>query len=150
MGDYRLSRAPCTLITRDLGSCVGVAIYSPQMSAGGLIHVAMPDSGFGSQNPAAHADVAIAAVIRQLEAFGAVRTFMVVKIAGGSNMFGFKVIPEMDIGARNVACVREVLARERLSIHAEDLVPDRPRTMVLDLRNGRVSLKTAGEIYRIM
>lgn len=150
MGEYRLARAPCSLITRDLGSCVGVSIYNAHTQAGGLIHVAMPDSGLGSNNPTAHADIAITAVIQQLEAFGAVRTFMEVKIAGGSNMFGFEVCPEMDIGARNVKCVREVLARERLQIREEDVMLDHPRTMALDLRNGRVLLKTAGEVYRIM
>jgi chemotaxis protein CheD len=129
---------------------VGISIYSQHVQAGGLIHIAMPDSGLGAQNPAAHADVAISAVVEQLEAFGAVRTFMEVKIAGGSNMFGFHVCPEMDIGARNIASVREVLARERLQIKEEDVVLSHPRTMVLDLRSGRVLLKTGGEIYRIM
>ena len=150
MGEYRLARAPCSLITRDLGSCVGVSIYSPHIQAGGLIHIAMPDSGWGASNPAAHADVAIVAVVLQLEVLGAIRTFMEVKIAGGSNMFGFDVIPEMDIGARNVACVRDVLASERLRIKDEDVVLDHPRTMALDLKDGRVLLKTAGEVYRIM
>lgn len=149
-GEYRLARAPCQLVTRDIGSCVGVALYSPHRRAGGLIHVVMPDTGHGAPHPTAHADVAIGAVVRQLESFGAVRTFLEVKIAGGSNMFGFEVSREMDIGARNVASVRRALAAEGLRMTAEDVELHHPRSMLLDLASGAVVLRTAGAVYRVM
>jgi chemotaxis protein CheD len=110
----------------------------------------MPDSGRGAQTPIAHADVAIVAVVLQLEALGALRNFLEVKMAGGSNMFEFEVCPAMNIGARNVASIREVLAEQGLQVTDEDVVMNFPRSMTLDLDTGRVLLGTAGEIYRIM
>jgi len=150
MGEYAVGIAPGAIRTSNLGSCVGVAIYDAYTQVGGLAHIVLPDKGGRGFKPAAHADVAIPAMVHALEALGAVRMFMVAKLAGGGNMFGFEVTPAMDIGARNVECVRDVLRNELIRIVAEDLLGNHPRCMMLDLGTGTVILQTRGEHYRSM
>ena len=42
MGDYKTARGEKKLMTKDLGSCVGVALRDPQTGVGGLLHVMLP------------------------------------------------------------------------------------------------------------
>ena len=42
MGDFKTARGEQKLFTKDLGSCVGVAVRDPQTGVGGLLHVMLP------------------------------------------------------------------------------------------------------------
>ncbi len=44
IGEYKSSRAPRSLVTIALGSCVGIALYEPRSRIGGLSHIMLPDS----------------------------------------------------------------------------------------------------------
>jgi len=150
VGEYAVSAAPNILTTSGLGSCVGVAIYEARLQAGGLAHIASPDKGGLGMQPTGHADIAVPAMVADLEAMGGVRTFMVAKLAGGGEMFGFEVTDMMDIGKRNLYAVRDVLAGEMVRIVAEDVRGNRPRSMVFDLASGEIVLESLGETYRLM
>ena len=43
MGDYKTARGETKLMTKDLGSCVGVALRDPHTGVGGLLHVMLPN-----------------------------------------------------------------------------------------------------------
>jgi len=148
-GAYVVSRAPNVLRTSGLGSCVAVAMYEARLQAGGLAHVSNPCEGEESRNPQAHADVAIPAMVAELEAMGAVRTFMVAKLAGGGEMFGFEVSDQMDIGKRNLQSVLDVLEKARIRVGGRDVLGNRPRSMMFDLTSGEVVVESMGETQRI-
>jgi len=150
MGEYAVGCEPSVLVTGNIGSCVGIAIYDAHIRSGGLAHVAFPGMGKDCPRANAHADVAIEAIVMELENMDGIRAFMVAKIAGGSNMFGFEVAPEMDIGARNVATVRSILTKNRIPLVAEDVSEDLSRSMTLDLRNGKVVINSLGVVHREM
>lgn len=49
MGDYKTSRGEKKLLTKDLGSCVGVAVRDPRTGVGGLLHVMLPDHSIAKE-----------------------------------------------------------------------------------------------------
>jgi len=150
MGEYVVGTAPDVLTTSGLGSCVGVAIYEACLQAGGLAHVSDLGDGAESQNPQAHADIAIPAMVAELEAMGGVRTFMLAKLAGGAEMFRLEVSEQMDIGKRNLRSVLDALENEMVRVVGQDVLGDRPRSMVFDLATGEVVVDSIGETYRIV
>ena len=88
MGDYKTSKGEKKLMTKDLGSCVGVAVRDPQTGVGGLLHVMLP-ARVDPNDPKVfkYADSGIRETLRKLTAFGLVKSRTVVKIAGGAKMF---------------------------------------------------------------
>ena len=61
MADYKVGRAPDTLISYGLGSCIGISLYDPQTKIGGLLHIMLPDSNQSraNENRAKFADTGI-------------------------------------------------------------------------------------------
>ena len=59
------------------------------------------------------------------------------EMKGGGSDFG-------NIGQRNAAMVKKVLMEERLRISAEDTGGSYARTMLLDVNNGDVVIRTVG------
>ena len=70
---------------------------------------------------------------------------MICKIAGGAKMFEMKGPGGLgNIGDRNAQMVKRVLAAEGLRIMGEDTGANYARTMLLDVENGKVSIRCAG------
>ena len=44
MADLKVGRAPDSLTTLGLGSCIGLTLYDPVTKIGGLVHYMLPDS----------------------------------------------------------------------------------------------------------
>lgn len=68
-----VAKAPNTIRTSGLGSCVGVVLYDESKGIAGLIHVMLPDSQLGrtdSINVAKFADTGIPAMVNQLKQEG--------------------------------------------------------------------------------
>lgn len=145
MADLKVGCAPDTLISYGLGSCVGIAIYDSMTKVGGLAHIMLPDStqSRSGENVAKFADTAIPTLIQEAVKLGAMRSRLVVKIAGGSQMFSFSSSSDiMRIGERNSEAVRAVLKKEGLRINAEDVGGNYGRTVELLLDTGTYRIKT--------
>lgn len=145
MADLKVGRAPDTLISYGLGSCVGIAIYDSVAQVGGLAHIMLPDSlqSRGGENPAKFADTAIPLLIKNIIQLGALQKRLVAKIAGGSQMFTFSSSNDiLRIGERNAEAVRTVLKKEGIKILAEDVGGNHGRTVELILASGIYKIKT--------
>ena len=44
MADLKVAKAPDSLITLGLGSCIGLTLYDPVLKLGGMVHYMLPDS----------------------------------------------------------------------------------------------------------
>ena len=44
MADLQVAKAPDSLITLGLGSCIGLTLYDPVTKIGGMVHYMLPDS----------------------------------------------------------------------------------------------------------
>jgi len=145
MADYKVGRAPASLISYGLGSCVGVTLYDSSTKVGGLLHIMLPDStqARSNENPAKFADTGIPLMLNEIIALGAVRSRVVAKIAGGSQMFKFANATDiMRVGERNAQAVKVALKDLNIRIIADDTGGNYGRTVELQLETGVYRIKT--------
>lgn len=139
-------KAPNTIRTSGLGSCVGVVLYDESKQIAGLIHVMLPDSSLGRSdalNVAKFADTGIKALIDLLKLEG-VHTFKLkAKIAGGAQMFQFSSDKDsMRIGPRNVEAVKAELRKNSIPLVAEDTGGNSGRTIEFDPVTSKLNIRT--------
>lgn len=145
IGDLKVCRVPDVLVTYALGSCVGICLLDSTAGVGGLSHIMLPDSTAGvngASAPMRFADTAIPLLIREMEKLGASRGRLRAKIAGGATMFAI-ANDKFNIGDRNVAKVKEMLAKERIPILAEDTGADYGRTLFFYPETGIMEIRAA-------
>ena len=145
MADLKAGKAPDSIISYGLGSCVGIALYDPQTKVGGLAHIMLPDStqARSNENPAKFADTGLAIMLKDVLDLGASRSRLVAKLAGGAQMFQFANATDiMRVGQRNADAVKKVLAELNIRVIAEDTGGNYGRTVQIDLDNGVYKIKT--------
>ena len=145
MADYKVGRAPDTLISYGLGSCIGISLYDPQTKIGGLLHIMLPDSNQSraNENRAKFADTGIPDMLEELIRMGAARSRLVAKLAGGSQMFAFANASDiMRVGLRNASASKEILKKLSIPIVGEDTGGNYGRTVQIDLSTGVYKVKT--------
>ena len=145
MADYKVGRAPSTLISYGLGSCIGISLYDTQAKVGGLLHIMLPDSTQArpTDNPAKFADTGLPLMLKDVLELGASRTRLVAKIAGGAQMFAFANATDiMRVGARNAEAAKKILKEMNIRLLAEDTGGNYGRTVQINLNDGAYKVKT--------
>ena len=148
MADLKTAKAPDTLTTLGLGSCIGIALWDPTTKIGGLAHIMLPDSTKirNNSNIAKFADTGIVELVRQMEALGVPRRRMVAKIAGGAKMFEVSGMTSVgNIGEKNAIASKKTLQELGIPILAEDTGLNYGRTVELDCSNGDYIIKAVGK-----
>ncbi len=147
ISDANVSNNPQDILeTLSLGSCIGVCLYDPATTIGGMLHYQLPSStmnpGRAKQNPLMFADTGMTFLIDKMLALGVNKKRIQVKIAGGAAMdtgpHGF------DIGKRNYLAIKKVLWQHGMFIDAEDVGGSSPRNMYMDIEDGTVKIKVNG------
>ncbi len=142
MGEIKVSkRAGEELVARGLGSCIALALIDRQSGVAGMAHIVLPESSGSEKEPGKFADLAVPALIKQMQQAGAVTRRLDAVLAGGARMFE---LGEMEIGARNVAAVKSGLARAGVKVRAADTGGNQGRTLRLTVGEFAVSVKEAG------
>lgn len=148
VGEIACAGAGQVLITRALGSCVGVTLWDPRLNIAGMAHVmlpAAPERVTGRRQR--FADLAIPDLLEQLQGLGVSKRRLVAKIAGGSSMFkGESGIDS--IGDRNVAAVLEQLEAQGISVRAADTGGSHARTIELRLDTGVLLVRSYAQGMR--
>ncbi len=145
MADYKVGKAPSTLISYGLGSCIGISVYDPHSKVGGLLHIMLSDStqSRSTDNPAKFADTGIPLMIKDVVAAGGVQRRLVAKLAGGAQMFSFANATDiMKVGEKNAIAAKAMLKKMGIPIIAEDTGGTCGRTVSIDLNNGDYTVKT--------
>jgi chemotaxis protein CheD len=129
-----------------LGSCIGVAAYDPAVKVAGMAHVMLSDSSMSTApGPAGkYADTAIPALVEEMVRLGADPGRLVIKIAGGAQMFASGG-GNLNIGARNAVAVRAALTAAGLKVKAADTGGTNGRTLELWVADGRTTDRVAGK-----
>jgi chemotaxis protein CheD len=142
MGEIEVSkRTGEELVARGLGSCIGLALIDRLSGVAGLAHIVLPESAGADKEPGKFADLAVPALVAQMQKAGAVTRRLEAVLAGGARMFE---LGEMDIGARNAVAVKAGLTRAGLRVRAADTGGNRGRTMRLTVGEFEVTVKEAG------
>ena len=136
-----------SLVTYSLGSCLGVAIYDPELHVGGMAHFMLPLSTLDSEKartrPFMYVDIGMVLFLEALFQLGVRKDRCIVKVAGGSQVLDTHDI--FRIGQRNYTVLRKILWKNGLLLKGEDVGGSLSRTMRLDLADGRVTIKNHGE-----
>ena len=149
LGEIAVSKKPeDVLVSLGLGSCVCVAAYDPKSGVAGMAHIVLPDSGGDERRRSPKfADIAIPELFEQMKKIGGASKGLVIKLAGGAQMM-MATAPgstQMNIGARNIEAVKDLLKKAGLRVNAEDLGGNHGRTVRLMAETGQITVSTAGK-----
>ena len=146
IADMKLAKGSGILITYALGSCIGLCFHDPRIKLGALLHVMLPlNMETGRKNPLKYADTGIRETLRQMEAQGASRSRITVKIAGGAKMFEVNGGNLGNIGQRNIESVHTILRKEGVRLLGEYVGGSVARTMLFDVDSGQSCIRSYGK-----
>lgn len=153
MADLNICKAPDTIITVGLGSCIGLTLYDPIKKIGGMVHYMLPDSTAISNNSnrAKFADTGIQDLLKKMLSAGANRNCLVAKIAGGAKMFGSAQISGIgNIGERNAIAAKKMLQMLNIKLVAEDTGLNYGRTVELHCDTGDFHIRAVKKPVKII
>jgi chemotaxis protein CheD len=148
VADMKLSNSPGdVLITHALGSCIGIAIYDPVATVGGILHFMLPDSAVNpvraQESPWMFGNVGIPNFFKQAYELGAVKARLIIKVAGGAQFLDEKEF--FAIGKRNHTMMRKLFWQNGILTKAEHVGGTISRTLYMEMSTGRVWISTAGQ-----
>lgn len=138
------------IVARVAGSCLAVTGHDPVAGVGGILNAMLPNSDVNSKaassNPMIFIDRGFPLFISELNAHGAIRSRLIIKIAGaaetesGRNFFS--------VGSRNLIALRLMLRRFGLEITAGDTGGYERRELCLDIGSGSAwTVSSMGESH---
>lgn len=145
IADLNVAKPPDILVTYALGSCVGICLYDAATHVAGLSHILLPSSQQmpGNNTPMKFADTAIPLLVARMTKIGARQPNLKAKIAGGAQMFAASGNASIaNIGARNVAAVKETLARLHIPIVKEDTGANYGRTLLFSAEDFMMTIRS--------
>ena len=147
IADMKLLQGEGTLITYAWGSCIGLCFHDPKLRLGALLHIMLPlNMEAGRTHPLKYADTGIKETLKQLEAKGASRSRLTVKIAGGAKMFEITGGSGLgNIGQRNIDSVHTILKRDNLRLIGEHTGGTVARTLLFDVVTGQACIRSYGQ-----
>ena len=148
MADLNICKAPDSITTLGLGSCVGIVLYDKRNKIAGLAHVMLPDSTQirNNTNLAKFADTGNDQLINELKTAGADIKSLTAKIAGGAQMFSFTGSSDLTkVGDRNVEATIQKLQTLKIPILASDTGKNYGRTIVFSPETGMLQIKAVGK-----
>jgi len=148
IGDMKVSTSRGdVIVTRSLGSGVGLTLFDPVAGVGGMIHCMLPlsevDPDKASLKPYMFVDTGVAALLAEMDAAGAQRRNLVAKAAGAGSPLGRE--ETLPIGQRNHAALREVLRANDIHIDREDVGGSKVRALYLYMADGRTTVESEGQ-----
>lgn len=137
--DFALGKAPQTLTTFGIGSCVAVCLYEKERHIGALLHIMLPRSEGDHLNPLRFADTALSFVLVELQKQSITPVNLTAKLVGGAQMFK-AYAQTSNIGAKNVAEIKRILQAIGVPIESEDVGGNAGRNLTFDLSSGLVTI----------
>ena len=144
IGEAVVDASGASLAALGLGSCVGLTAWDPVTRIGGLAHFMLP-TGLLTGNPAKYVNTGLPWFLKTLTDAGASLRRSQFKAVGGAAMF-IGVSASLEVGRRNVVALDQALAAVGLRLIARDLGGAIGRSIELDLRTGRLSVRTIDEV----
>ena len=144
IADYAVGESGAVLVTNGIGSCVAIVLYERAYKIGALAHILLPHDSLTAvhQPPAKSATSAVPVMVRrmrELNGGGEIEA----RLVGGASMFAPLLIPgSLSLGARNVAAARAACAAANIPIVAEDVGGDHGRSVVFDVDDGSLLVKS--------
>jgi chemotaxis protein CheD len=141
VGRLAVHRAPATLVTLALGSCVAILLHDRESGAGALAHVLLPSPGPEGPRERAgrYASSAPGAMLTALRVLGVPARRTTARLVGGASMFASLSAPgAIQVGERNVVAAREALRLAGVALVGESVGGSYGRNVEFHLPSGRV------------
>jgi chemotaxis protein CheD len=150
MAELKLGSRGDVLQALGLGSCIGLLLADKLTHTGGMVHIMLPHSetARGHEFPKGKfANTGVEELLKQVLANGANKTRLMVKIAGGAEMFSMPGGdgPRLAVGARNIEAVKAELKRLGLRLDSEHTGGSSGRTFEADMDSLNCTLKMVGK-----
>ena len=147
VADMKVSNDPeAVLVTHSLGSCIGIAIYDPIATVGGMLHYMLPDSSLdgikAKKRPYMFGDTGIPLLFKDTYKLGAKKNKLKVIVVGGSQILDQKGL--FNIGKRNYTLLRKMFWKNNVMVDFEDVGGSVNRTLRLEIKSGQAWLKVSG------
>ena len=123
LGEVKISQDPTEVLTcLGLGSCVGVCMHDPVAKVAGMAHIVLPDSeGNSDKTGGKYADIGIPLLLKKMLDCGAIKSRIIVKMAGGSQISRAKGLGDVfQIGERNIGAVQSAFQTNSMRIKVSD------------------------------
>jgi chemotaxis protein CheD len=145
IGEMLVSADPDeTLVTFALGSCLGIVVHDPVARVAGLLHAMLPQSSIdpekARQRPAMYVDSGVPELFRSCYRLGARKERLVLKVAGGASARD-EATDQFQIGKRNFVMLRQLLWKNGVLVHAQDVGGTVSRTLTVSVATGVVTLR---------
>jgi len=149
LGEMAVTKDPLlSLACFGLGSCICLCAYDPKPGVAGMAHIVLPESKGANQGKfvTKYADIAVPLLVKEMIEIGAMKSRLVIKLAGGAQMIqsaGFSNVLEM--GVRNLEMTKKALDSEGIRIFATDTGGVCGRSVWMFVDSGTVMVRKAGE-----
>lgn len=150
-GEYYVTTQNEEIVTV-LGSCVSACIRDRVFGIGGMNHFMLPMTSENASDAWKNVNISAATrygnyamehMINAILTNGGMRKNLEVKLFGGG-----RILAQMtDVGARNVAFVRDYVQVENLNVIAEDLGDIYPRKVMYNPMTGKVRMKKLRSLH---
>jgi chemotaxis protein CheD len=145
MAQMLIGQAPSVLVTKGLGSCLGITFWDPGKKIGAMVHPMLPDYDKArvKSNPSRFVNSAIKNTLEEMEKKGCQRSRIVVKMFGGAHMFSFiNTDSVLNVGQKNIEMALAVFKELNMKISGQEVGGTFGRTIFLNLDDGKVLVKT--------
>jgi len=136
---------PAVLVTRGLGSCLGITFYDPVKKLGAMAHAMLPDMDKAKMrnNPHRFVNGCINEMVAEFEKRGCPKNRIVVKLFGGAHMFSFiNADSVLNVGQKNIEMALAMLKELGIKIVGQEVGGTFGRTIEFNLEDGKVLVKT--------
>lgn len=145
MAQMVISQAPSVLVTKGLGSCLGITFFDPFRKIGAMAHPMLPDfsKSRAQVNPNRYVNSVIKSTLEELKNKGCSSSRLEIKIFGGAHMFRcINTDSVLNVGQRNTEIAWAVFKELGLNILGQEVGGTFGRTIFLNLETGKVLIKT--------
>lgn len=148
MAEIHVIKGPGVFTCLGLGSCIGICAIDTVAQVSGCAHILLPQAFKDKpvDKLGKFADTGTPELLAMMERMGAIRSRIVVAIAGGAQVFKFGGgESKLDIGARNAVAVEQALLQLGIKPVAKDVGGNSGRTVTFHAESGLITVRTAAQ-----
>ena len=145
MAQMVISQSPSVLVTKGLGSCLGITFFDPLKKIGAMAHPMLPDfsKARSQSNPSRFVNSVITNTLEELKKKGCSPSKLEIKMFGGAHMFSFiNTDSVLNVGQKNIEMALAVFKDLGMNILCQEVGGTFGRTIFLNLETGKVLIRT--------
>lgn len=144
IADYAVAERGAVLVTNGIGSCVAIVLYEREAKIGALAHILLPHDSLTAvhEPPTKSVTAAVPVMVRRMRELNG-NGEIEARLVGGTSMFAQLLAPgSLSLDSRNIVATRAACAAADITTIAEDIGGAHGRSVVFDVDNGGLLVKS--------